>query len=366
LKRLEREIETHFSTMSEAVVERRARREAVKKVNYAKEQEFSEADDNIFEDSADEEPVVQRKSRGRPRKSSGKSAAATAAVVAPTTTISGPDMEELDDDHGEYGAYKPVFSEKGYDPSMLPIRERFHFLPEYEEDGSPKIDLIVGRRPVDEKEELLDEDATSSTPGENGDDDEEEEEEEKEDAAADGTPVRGGRRTRKGSALKATPPTTTPKNAKKKGSSPSKNEAALGGPVDYEYLVKYKGRSYLHLIWNSGADLESMNKSAKGIYRRYLKKVIAGVEEDIESPEFDPAYILPEKIVDEADQEITVELTDKELLRWEKQREKEMAEEDDDDAAMKKKEAAEKKEEDEKSAESKSEEKKEEKAGEYY
>lgn len=336
--------------MSEAVVERRARREAGKKIDYAKEQQFSEAEDNIFEDSPDEEPVVQRKSRGRPRKSSGKSGSAAAAAVATTTTISGPDLE--DDDDGEYGAYKPVFSEKGYDMSLLPIRERFHFLPEYEEDGSPKIDLIVGRRPVDEKEDVLDEE--TATPVPNCDDEEEEDEE---GAATDGTPVRGGRRTRKGATVKATPTTTTPK---KRGSSPNKTENAQGGPVDFEYLVKYKGRSYLHLIWNSGADLESMNKSAKGIYRRYLKKVAAGLEEDIENPEFDASYAIPEKIIDEADQEITVELTDKELLRWEKQREKEMAEEDDDDAAKKKDEESK----DEKPAESKSEEKKEEVVGE--
>ena len=73
-----------------------------------------------------------------------------------------------------------------------------------------------------------------------------------------------------------------------------------------------------------------MNKSAKGIYRRWLKKLAAGTEEDLENPDFDPAYIVPGKIIDEADQEITVELTDKELLRWEKEREKELAEEDDD------------------------------------
>jgi hypothetical protein len=343
--------------MSEAIVERRASRGVGKKINYAKEQQFSGDEDNVFEDSPDEEPVVQRKSRGRPRKSSGKSTSA-AAAVATTTTISGPDLE--DDDEGEYGAYKPVYSEKGYDMSQLPIRERFHFLPEYEEDGSPKIDLIVGRRPVDEKEDVLDEEA--ATPAPNGDDDEENED--GEGATAEGTPVRGGRRSRKGADVKPTPTTTPPK--KKRGSSPNKTENAQGGPVDFEYLVKYKGRSYLHLIWNSGADLESMNKSAKGIYRRYLKKVTAGLEEDIENPEFDASYAIPEKIVDEADQEITVELTDKELLRWEKQREKEMAEEDDDDDdddddAAKKKEALESNE--EKSAESKSEEKKEEVVG---
>jgi hypothetical protein len=337
--------------------DRRASRSAVKKINYAKEQEFSDAEDNIFEDSAEEEPVVQRKSRGRPRKSTSKAnAAAATATITTTTTISAHADQEDHDDDGDYGAYKPIFTEKGYDPSLAPIRERFHFLPEYEEDGSPKIDLIVGRRPVDEKEDVLDEENTPAV--KDSDDDEEEEEE----ASEELLPVRGGRKTRKGSAQKAA---TTPTSAKKKGKggSPNKVEAPSGGPVEYEYLVKYKGRSYLHLEWKTGADLESMNKSAKGIYRRYLKKVVAATEEDIENPEVDASYILPEKVIDEADQEITVELTDNELLRWEKQREKEIAEEedDDDDAASKKNETPKKA---DKPAESKSEEKEEEKSGE--
>jgi hypothetical protein len=69
-----------------------------------------------------------------------------------------------------------------------------------------------------------------------------------------------------------------------------------------------------------------MNKSAKGIYRRFLKKLEAGIGdmEELESPEVDPSYVVPEKIIDEADQEITVELSDKELLKWEKEREKDI------------------------------------------
>jgi len=247
----------------------RALRRTVKKVDYAKEQEFS--DEDIFEDSADEEPQPKRK--GRPRKSS---------------------MMRDESDEEMVENRRPVYTEKGYDPMLLPIRDRFPFLPEYEEDGSPKIDLIVGRRPVDEKEDAP-----------------EEVEIESEDE---------GRRTRKRNNNKS----------KKSASSPAKNETS-GGPVEYEYLVKYKGRSYLHLEWKSGADLESMNKSAKGIYRRYLKKLAAGTEEDLENPDFDPSFAIPERIIDEADQEITIELTDKELLRWEKQREKELEEDDDEE-----------------------------------
>jgi hypothetical protein len=216
----------------------------------------------------------------------------------------------VDDDADVY-ENRIVYTEKGYDTSLLPIRDRFPFLPEYEEDGSPKIDLIVGRRPVDEKEDALEEEAASPAPSDG------------EDVNVDGeTPTRKVR-GRRGSANE---------DAKTKSASPTKQDS---GPVEYEYLVKYKGRSYLHLEWKSGADLDSMNKSAKGIYRRWLKKLAGGTEEELESPEFDASYALPEKILDEADQEVTVELSDKELLRWEKEREKELAlddEDDDDDA----------------------------------
>ena len=70
-----------------------------------------------------------------------------------------------------------------------------------------------------------------------------------------------------------------------------------------------------------------MNKSAKNIYRRYIKKIQSGTgDEDIEDPEFDQEYIRPERIVDEKEEEVMEELTDKELVAWEKQREKEMEE----------------------------------------
>jgi len=294
---------------------RPSRRAAAKKIDYSKEQEFSDEEGaNVFEDSDDEPVAPKRKSAPRPRKSSGK--AVTSTVSTPATHQAAMVAEE-DDDDDSYPS-KPQFSEKGYDPSLLPIRERFPFLPEYEEDGSPKIDLIVGRRPVDEKEDAVEESDEDNNAHDASD---------VEDFDEEASPKSRKTRNQK------------QKTNAKKG-SPQKN-AADAGPIDYEYLVKYKGRSYLHLDWKSGADLESMNKSAKGIYRRYLKKVAVGLEEDIESPEFDASYILPEKIVDEADQEITVEFSDKELLRWEKQREKELAEEDDDDESKSLKDAAE-------------------------
>ena len=146
--------------------------------------------------------------------------------------------------------------------------------------------------------------------GSDGDDNEDDEEEE-----AGG---RGKRRTR-GAA-----------SGEKKSSASTGKHHGHSKRIDYEYLIKYKGRSYLHLEWKSSSDLESMNKSAKNIYRRYIKKIQSGTgDEDIEDPEFDQEYIRPERIVDEKE-EVMEELTDNELVAWEKQREKEMEEDNED------------------------------------
>ena len=97
--------------------------------------------------------------------------------------------------------------------------------------------------------------------------------------------------------------------------------------VEYEYLVKLKGKSYLHLEWKLGSDLESMNKSAKTLYRRFLKKLESGTDENLEDPSFDPSFAIPQKIVAEKEQKVMVELSDKELIAWEKERERELMEE---------------------------------------
>jgi len=284
----------------------RARRATAKVVNYAKEQEFSDAS---FGDSDRDEDAAPAKRTKR----------------APTRKAATTETTGAVDHDGDLYHQRPIYTEKGYDPSLPPLRERFPFLPEYEEDGSPKIELIVGRRPIDEKEDAVEEDG-----------DEEDEALEKEDDEED--PSKSTRRKSRSAAKKAelTPPAKKKRGAgggdsgskKKKGdASPAAGDAI----VEYEYLIKYKGKSYLHLDWKTGADLESMNRSAKGIYRRYLKKLALGIDEELESPEFDPSYIVPEKVLDEADQEVSIDLTDKELVKWEKERDKELAEQGDDE-----------------------------------
>jgi hypothetical protein len=260
----------------------RSRRRTTKVVNYSKEQDFSDAED-VFEDDDEKEDVraplsrtTSIKKRGRPRKSID------------------PADPEMDDD--DFGPSKPVFTEKGYDASLLPLRERFTFLPEVEADGSPRIDMIVGRRPIG---------LVSKVDGDDESDNDDDE---------------GATRKRR---------------SNKKASAQKKREAT-SEVIEYEYLIKYKGVSYLHLEWKTGSDLESMNRSAKNIYRRYIKKLAAGTEEDLENPEIDPSYILPQKIVDEADQEVSVELTDKELIDWEKGNKDEDESDDEDDVKFEK------------------------------
>jgi hypothetical protein len=273
------------------------------------EQDFSDVED-IFEDEPNDEPArVSSKRRGR--KTTATNTNKSSGVRPPVEQ-----HHPHDEDDGVYDI-RPIYTEKGYDPMLPPIRERFPFLPEYEEDGSPKIELIVGRRPVDEKEDRAEDKNDLAAMNDDYDDDADDDDDENMGIAAT--------RKRRSTPSKSTKMTSSPTNKLKN----AKEATGSGEPVEYEYLVKYKGRSYLHLEYKSGADLESMNKSAKGIYRRYLKKVASGLDaEELESTEVDPSYILPEKILDEADQDIQVEFSDKELLRWEKQREKEMQDEE--------------------------------------
>jgi len=75
-----------------------------------------------------------------------------------------------------------------------------------------------------------------------------------------------------------------------------------------------------------GADLESMNTKSKGMYRRFLKKLEQETDEDLEDPTIDPSFTEPGRILAEEDHEIMVELTGKELAKWEKEQREQMEE----------------------------------------
>lgn len=258
--------------MSQDTISSGRTRRARKKVDYSIEQQFSD-DDNIFEDEPKQEP--SRKKSSKPRKSNASSANQQGGYLDSGIT---------------FERTKPVYTERGYDSTQLPLRERFPFEPEYEEDGTATIEVIVGRRPIDDTKDRTaarTEDATANLKSSESDDDE----------ASEDAP-----RTRRS-------------KPKKKGKKKSSAEAEEDGDdegrseMDYEYLIKYKGRSYLHLEWKTAADLESMNTRAKTIYRRFLKKLEQGVEEDLEDPTVDAAYTEPGRILAEEDHEIMVEVS---------------------------------------------------------
>ena len=289
--------------MSQETIASGRSRRARKKVDYSIEQTFSDVEDDVFED-APKETAYSKKKAARSRKSNASSGG-------------GYNQGGGGIDSGmTFERSKPVYTERGYDPFELPLRERFTFEPEYEEDGSPSIEVIVGRRPIDDAKDRTA--AGAAVGGEHSD----------EDSSDDSD---APRRTRKMKKLKS------------KSSMDEDENGEENSEMDFEYLIKYKGKSYLHLEWKTAADLESMNTKAKSSYRRFLKKLEMGTEEDLEDPTVDPSFTEPGRILAEEDHEIMVELSDKELAKWEKEQKKELEEVESDDGEEK---AEEKKEED--------------------
>jgi hypothetical protein len=295
----------------------RSRRKSRKAIDYSRDQEFS---DDAFEDKETAAAaVVTRKPRlSMPRRKKG---------------ADDDDDEELSFEYGTkslpvYQATGPRYVEKGYDPSLPPIRERYTFMPEYEDDGSMKVECILGRRPIQEEEKIVQEDdeQDSQVTGVDGETDDDLDVKDKSDSDSDegdlpqksrkaGKSIKNSRKTRN--------------KSKRKTPSPGKSaiKPTLPNILEYEYLIKYKGRSYLHLEWKSATDLASMNKSAKTLFRRFLKKLELGLDENLEDYTVDPSFTEPGRILDEKEEEVYVELTDKELLEWEKERENELVEE---------------------------------------
>ncbi len=121
------------------------------------------------------------------------------------------------------------------------IRDRFLFEPEREEDGSLVIERILGRR------------------------------------------FRG--------------------ESTKKVNSLFSNSTAQESKHDYEYLVKYRSLSYLHVQWLSASEIDAMNDKSKKVLQRYLNKLDRGEQVD-EDGEIDPTYLEVEKILDVKEQEV--------------------------------------------------------------
>jgi hypothetical protein len=125
------------------------------------------------------------------------------------------------------------------------IRNRFPFEPEREEDGSLIIDRILGRRPI------------------------------------------------KGAAKRFV--------VHDEGGVEEVN--AMETKFEYEFLIKFKNSSLLHVQWLSGNDVEAMNQKSKKSLNRYLTKIDRSepVQED---GEIDPLNLEVEKVLDMRDEEV--------------------------------------------------------------
>lgn len=55
------------------------------------------------------------------------------------------------------------------------------------------------------------------------------------------------------------------KNGKRWKSGSHTGLSAMEAKYDYEYLLKYKGASYLHVQWVAATDIEAMNTRSKQV-----------------------------------------------------------------------------------------------------
>jgi hypothetical protein len=67
--------------------------------------------------------------------------------------------------------------------------------------------------------------------------------------------------------------------------------SAVEAKYDYEYLIKYKNLSYLHVQWLSAIDIEAMNNKSKSVLHRYLAKLDKGDTKISEDAEIDPRFL---------------------------------------------------------------------------
>eukprot|EP01031_Cornospumella_fuschlensis_P038599 gene38600-46925_t len=129
----------------------------------------------------------------------------------------------------------------------LSIRDKFPFEPERDDDGSLLIDRILGRRII-----------------------------------------KTGKRWTKSSANSVSVADMTAAEAK----------------YEYEYLIKYKNMSFLHVQWLTANDIEGMSQKSKAALNRYLTRLDKGDETANDDPEIDPSFTEIEKILDCREEEV--------------------------------------------------------------
>lgn len=57
---------------------------------------------------------------------------------------------------------------------------------------------------------------------------------------------------------------------------------AMDAKYEYEYLIKFKGLSYLRVQWLSATDIETMNTRSRNMLNKYLTKIDRGEPVDLD------------------------------------------------------------------------------------
>lgn len=93
-----------------------------------------------------------------------------------------------------------------------------------------------------------------------------------------------------------------------KASGSIANMTAMEAKYEYEYLIKYKNMSYMHIQWISGSDIEAMSQKNKSTLNRYLTRIDRG-ESVPNEDEIEPSYTEVEKVLDYREEEV-LEITE--------------------------------------------------------
>ena len=80
--------------------------------------------------------------------------------------------------------------------------------------------------------------------------------------------------------------------------------SAMETKYDYEYLVKYKTLSYLHVQWLTAHEIDTMSQRSKQALTRYLKNVDMAVQNIQEDGEVDPSFVEVEKSLAVREEEV--------------------------------------------------------------
>jgi hypothetical protein len=80
--------------------------------------------------------------------------------------------------------------------------------------------------------------------------------------------------------------------------------SAVDSKFDYEYLVRFKSMSFMHVQWLSAHEIDTMNHRCKIMLMRYLQKLDAGDPSAHEDPDIDASFTEVEKVLDVREEDV--------------------------------------------------------------